>query len=257
MGHYYIRREALAVMKLRSLPDYSFLRPTLSLVGDLGEGAAAVTVAGFMAVGAFTAEGVFMVVGAFVAGGGSQAFTAGAFMVGGGSEAFAARVVSGAFIGATLGAFTVGVSGDFTEIAVFSAMIVFSFPVSMGTRGGGIGVIPIIGVILIIGVIRTIRITHIIRTSQIAPVIPWLRCVPRRFVLPNSYVRSTPTKAIQAELAPRGYCRCPIDGVLGPESGSATRFFAGSRWLARNLTASMAICSGPCEVERESRTGQK
>jgi hypothetical protein len=56
------------------------------------------------------------------------------------------------------GTFAAGVLETFTAIAVFSATIVFSFPVSvsMGTRGGGIGVIPIIGVIRIILITRTI-----------------------------------------------------------------------------------------------------
>ena len=115
-------------MKLRfswpvlSLPDYSLRRPMLSLTGGLGEEEAAVTVAaGFMAVEAFTA------------GLGSQAFTAGA-----GSAAFTGE------------AFTAGVSEGFT------AMVVFSVPVSTGTLGGGAGVIPIIGVT------RTTPITHII-----------------------------------------------------------------------------------------------
>ena len=87
----------------------------------------------------------------------SEAFAAGI------SEAFAegvlgtfTEVVSGAFAAGVSGTSTEGVSGAFTAIAVFSATIVFSFPVSvsMGTRGGGIGVIPIIGVI------RIILITH-------------------------------------------------------------------------------------------------
>jgi hypothetical protein len=83
--------------------------------------------AGFMVVEAFMAGEVFTAVEAFTAGAGSQAFTAGA-----GSAAF------------TGGAFTAGVSGGFT------AMVVFSVPVSTGTLGGGAGVIP------------TTPITHII-----------------------------------------------------------------------------------------------
>jgi hypothetical protein len=70
--------------------------------------------AGFMVVEAFMAGEVFTAVEAFTAGLGSQAFTAGAF--------------------------TAGVSGGFT------AMVVFSVPVSTGTLGGGAGVIPTIGV---------------------------------------------------------------------------------------------------------------
>jgi hypothetical protein len=106
----------------------------LSLTGGLGEEEAAVTVAaGFMAVEAFTVVEVFMAVEAFTAGLGSQAFTAGA-----GSAAFTGE------------AFTAGVSEGFT------AMVVFSVPVSTGTLGGGAGVIPTIGVT------RTTPITHII-----------------------------------------------------------------------------------------------
>jgi phosphoribosylcarboxyaminoimidazole (NCAIR) mutase len=104
----------------------------LSLTGGLGEEAVTVA-AGFMVVEAFMAGEVFTAVEAFTAGAGSQAFTAGA-----GSAAF------------TGGAFTAGVSGGFT------AMVVFSVPVSTGTLGGGAGVIPTIGVT------RTTPITHII-----------------------------------------------------------------------------------------------
>jgi hypothetical protein len=43
-------------------------------------------------------------------------------------------------------------------MAVFLAVVVFSVPASMGTRGGGIGVIPIIGVT---------RITHITRHTTV------------------------------------------------------------------------------------------
>jgi hypothetical protein len=59
-----------------------------------------------------------------------------------------------------LEAFTAGVSGIFTASAVFSSMTVFLFPgsVSLGSRGGGTGVIPIIGVIRIIPTI-TLAIT--------------------------------------------------------------------------------------------------
>ena len=78
-----------------------------------------------------------------------------------GSQAFIAGAGSQAFTGAILVAFMAGVSGTFTAI-VFSAVIVSSFPVSMGTRGGGIGVILIIGVTHII---RIIRIT--LTSSQI------------------------------------------------------------------------------------------
>jgi hypothetical protein len=76
-----------------------------------------------------------------------------------------AGVDSQVFAGAILGAFTASVSGSFAAIAVFSAVTVFSFPVFMGTRGGGIGVIPIIGVTHIIGGIRT---THTIRITRIS-----------------------------------------------------------------------------------------
>ena len=51
-----------------------------------------------------------------------------------------------------LGGFAGGVSASFT------AMDVFSVPVSMDTRGGGVGVIPIIGVT---------RITHITRHTTV------------------------------------------------------------------------------------------
>src|SRR5260370_36160715 len=61
------------------------------------------------------------------------------------AEVFTAGDVSWAFAAGISEAFAAGVLETFTDIAVFSAMIVFSFPVSasMGTRGGGIGVIPI------------------------------------------------------------------------------------------------------------------
>src|SRR3981189_3236382 len=75
-----------------------------------------------------------------------------------GSQAFIAGAGSQAFTGAILVALMAGVSGTFTAI-VFSAVIVSSFPASMGTRGGGIGVI------LIIGVTHIIRIT--LTSSQI------------------------------------------------------------------------------------------
>ena len=81
-----------------------------------------------------------------------------------------AGVVSGAFTGAVLGTFTTGVSPGFTVITVFLAMVVFSFPASMGTRGGGIGVIPIIGVTRITPTtIPTIRILRTPRISQDYP----------------------------------------------------------------------------------------
>ena len=138
----------------------------LSLTGGLGEGAAEAVTA---AAGAFMAAAE-----AFTARVGSQAFTAGvgsAAFTGGALGSFTAGV-SGSFTGAILGAFTVGVSGSFAAIAVFSAVIDFSFPVSMATRGGGIGVIPIIGVIRITAIIRItpIRITPIritLTSSQI------------------------------------------------------------------------------------------
>ena len=113
-----------------------------------------------------------MAVEAFTVGVGSEVFTAEAFMAGAGSqafmaEAFMAGVVSGAFTGAVLGTFTTGVSPGFTVITVFLAMVVFSFPASMGTRGGGIGVIPIIGVTRITP--TTIRIIRTPRISQDYP----------------------------------------------------------------------------------------
>jgi hypothetical protein len=71
-----------------------------------------------------------------------------AFAAGPGSQAFAAGVGSAAFAGGAL--------GSFAAMAVFLAVVVFSVPVSMGTRGGG--VIPIIGVT---------RITHITRHTTV------------------------------------------------------------------------------------------
>ncbi len=104
----------------------------LSLTVGLGEDGAAVTVAaGFMAVEAFTGEL--------------------------GSQAFAAAGVSAAFAVGALGSFAAGVSGIFTAMAVFLAVVVFSVPDSTGTRGGGVGVIPIIGVT---------RTTHITRHTM-------------------------------------------------------------------------------------------
>ena len=117
--------------------------------------------AGIVATGLFASAPDTVAHGGF-GGGATEAVTAAArftvaaeaFMAGGVSGAFAAGV-SGAFAEGVLGTFTAGVSGAFTAIAVFSAMIVFSFPVSvsMGTRGGGIGVIRTI--------LTTRTITHI------------------------------------------------------------------------------------------------
>jgi len=107
------------------------------------------------------ATGLFASAPDAVAHRGAARFTgAAAFMA---AKVFTGGVVSGAFAAGILGTFAAGVSGTFTAIAVFSTVIVFSFPVSvsMGTRGGGIGVIPIIGVI------RTILITRTI--TQITP----------------------------------------------------------------------------------------
>jgi hypothetical protein len=101
----------------------------------------------------------------------SEVFTAAAvFTAGGGSQAFMAGVVSGAFIGAILGAFTTGDSPGFTVIAVFLATIVFSVPASMGTRGDGVGVIPTIGVTRITLTTPTIRIIRTGGISQDYPV---------------------------------------------------------------------------------------
>jgi hypothetical protein len=89
-------------------------------------------------------------------------------------------------------AFTAGVSGTFTAIAVFSTMIDFSFPVSvsMGTRGGGIGVIPIIGVIRITLTITQITRAHTtvtMRTTAIRITKPVMPALPlRRRSKPNS-----------------------------------------------------------------------
>jgi hypothetical protein len=110
---------------------------------------------------AVTEEAGFMVVEAFTVA------EAGFMAAEGGSQAFMAGVVSGAFIGAILGAFTTGGSPGFTAIAVFLATIAFSFPASMGTRGDGVGVIPTIGVTRITLTTRIIRTTRI---SQDYPV---------------------------------------------------------------------------------------
>jgi hypothetical protein len=109
--------------------------------------------AGFMAAeaGFMAAEAGFMAVEAFTVRVVSEVFMAGAFMVGADSPAFT---------GAILGIFTADVSQAFTAITIFLAMIVFSFPVSMDTRGGGVGVTPIR-----IGVTRTTPITLTIRTT--------------------------------------------------------------------------------------------
>jgi hypothetical protein len=109
------------------------------MLSHKGEAVAVTVEAGFMAVEAFTVRGV--------------------------SEVFMAEAGSQAFIGAILGTFTAGVSRGFTAIVVFLAMIVFSFPVSTGTRDGGVGVIPIrIGVT---------RITLTIPTTLINPYYPY------------------------------------------------------------------------------------
>ena len=115
--------------------------------------------AGIVATGLFASAPDAVAHGGFGGGGGGGGH-GGGFMA---AEAFMAEVVSGAFAAGiseafaegVLGTFTAGVSGAFTAIAVFSAMIVFSFPVSvsMGTRGGGIGVIRTI--------LTTRTITHI------------------------------------------------------------------------------------------------
>jgi hypothetical protein len=114
---------------------------------------AATVEAGFMAAEAgFVAVGAgFVAVEAFTVRVVSEVFVA---------EVFVAEAGSQAFIGATLGAFTAGVSGGFTAIAVFSV------PGSMGTRGIGIGVIPIIGVTRITPTILTTPIIPITRISQ-------------------------------------------------------------------------------------------
>lgn len=109
------------------------------------------------------------------------------------AEAFTAGVGSQAFTGAILGAFMAGVSGTFTAIA-FSVVIVSSFPVSMGTRGGGIGVILIIGVTHII---RIIRIT--LTSSQITRARTSLRRVLRRSVLTNWWCPLFPAHFIHAK----------------------------------------------------------
>jgi hypothetical protein len=64
------------------------------------------------------------------------------FMVRVVSEVFMARAGSLAFTGAVLGIFTEDISLGFMAVVTL-AMIVFSFPASMDTRDGGVGVIPI------------------------------------------------------------------------------------------------------------------
>jgi hypothetical protein len=123
--------------------------------------------AGFMAVEAFTVRvvsEVFMAVEAFTVRVVSEVFMAGAFMVGADSPAFT---------GAILGIFTADVSQAFTAITIFLAMIVFSFPVSMDTRGGGVGVTPIrIGVTRITPTIRTTLTIRISRCYLCPEVLP-------------------------------------------------------------------------------------
>jgi hypothetical protein len=112
---------------------------------------------GFMAAADFMVVGEgFMAVGAFAVRAVLEVFMAAGFMAAAGSQAF---------IEAALGAFMAGVSGGST------AMTVFLFPASMGTRDGG-GVIPIIGATRIIGVTRiipTILIIPITRISRNCP----------------------------------------------------------------------------------------
>ena len=82
------------------------------------------------------------------------------------SGAFMAAIVSGAFIEAILAIFMVDVLQGFMAITVFLAMTVFSFPDSMDTRDGGVGVIPIrIGLTRITPGILTILTIHIIPIS--------------------------------------------------------------------------------------------
>jgi hypothetical protein len=103
-----------------------------------------------------TVEAGFMAVEVFTVGLVSAVFMAGVFVAAAGSPAFT---------GAILGIFTAGVSRGFMAIDVFSAMIVFSFPVSdtrdRGVGDGGVGVIPIhIGATLITPTILTIPMTR-------------------------------------------------------------------------------------------------
>ena len=71
-----------------------------------------------------------------------------------------AGVVSEAFAAGISEAFAAGVSGAFTAIAVFS----FPVSVSMGTRGGGIGVIR---TILTTRTITPVHTTVTVRTTAI------------------------------------------------------------------------------------------
>jgi hypothetical protein len=121
-----------------------------------------------MAAAAFTVEAGFTVRVV------SEAFMAGVFT---------AEAASQGFTGAILGTFTAGVSLGFTAMAVFLAIIGFSFPASMDIRGGGVGVTPIrIGVIRTTPITPTIRITRISRSRRVARRIflAGLRCSLRR-----------------------------------------------------------------------------
>src|SRR5580693_2844738 len=153
----------------------------LSLTGGLGEGAAEAVTAVTAAAARFTVAAGFM-----------------------------AEVVSGAFAAGVSGTSTEGVLGAFTAIAVFSAIIVFSFPVSvsMGTRGGGIGVIPTILTI------TPIWITGPITTINIGTVQP--RLFSRNPSDPPSTMARLSSSSTQATPGPW------IQGPILPTSIAAT-----------------------------------
>jgi hypothetical protein len=103
---------------------------------------------------AVTVAEVFTVAAGFMA----EGFMAEGFM----AEGFMAEAGSEVFTGAILGVFTAVGSRGFMAIAISSATVGFSFPVSMDTRDGGVGVIRIRT-----GVTHTTRITPTILTIPI------------------------------------------------------------------------------------------
>ncbi len=112
-----------------------------------------------------------------------------------------AAIVSGAFIEAILGIFLADVLQGFMAIATFLAMTVFSFPDSMDTQGGGVGVIPIrIGVTRITPGILTILTIHIIpisfsrrRTpSSLSPALPPIAGISRSWKQNTTKSRQQP-----------------------------------------------------------------
>ena len=112
--------------------------------------------AGIVATGLFASAPDAVAHGGFGGGGGGGGHGGGGAFHGGGG---------GFHGGGRFGGFHGGRFGGFHGHRRFSAMIVFSFPVSMGTRGGGIGVI------------RTILTTRTITHITPANIILRLRCV--------------------------------------------------------------------------------